>query len=270
MKKITRRGGGAALPYKVNLLQQIVKQAVTNAENIPITLKCRMGLTPDILTYIDTGHIAEGEGCKAISLHARTASQLYTGEADWHAIAKLKQTLNSIYVLGNGDIFTAQDALNMIKQTGCDGIVIGRGCLGKPWLFRNIENLFSGKQLNFSPCLNQVIDVMLQHLDYMIDWFGENIALMKFRRDACYYLKSFKSSTKIRNIIMTIKSHQELLTELARENLLNNTEIEIINPRNFYKKPLVYKEVTLPYGFLESKYSMDSIDLSAESDISGG
>ncbi len=270
VKKVTRRGGGAALPYKINILQQIVKQAVSNAETIPVTLKCRMGITADILTYIDTGFIAQEEGCKAIALHARTAAQLYTGDADWQAIKKLKQTLNYIYVLGNGDIFSAQDAIHMIKETHCDGVVIGRGCLGKPWLFRDIEDLFSSRELRSSPNLSQVIEIMLKHLDYMIDWFGEQPALMKFRRDASFYLKSFLSGNKVKNIVMNSNSRQELLQVLERENFVHSRETSILNLEDFHKKTLINKEVTLPYGFLDSKYSLESIDQSAEIDVSGG
>lgn len=269
VKKVTRRGGGAALPYKVNLLQQIIKQAVSNAKDIPVTLKCRMGISPDILTYLDTGQIAQEEGCKAIALHARTAAQLYTGKADWQAIRTLKNKLNHIAVLGNGDIFTAKDAVDMINYTGCDGVVIGRGCLGKPWLFRDIADELSGKGTIFQPNLEQVVEVMLQHLDYMISWFGEKTALTKFRRDACYYLKGFRDSASIRNIIMSVKSKIELLELLAQydfsDNLIN---YEIIN--NVHKKPLIYKDVCLPYGYLDSKFSLDKLDSAAESDISGG
>ncbi|MBP9721886.1 MAG: tRNA dihydrouridine synthase DusB [Gammaproteobacteria bacterium] len=268
VKKVTRNGGGAALPYKVNLLRSIISQAVKNAENIPITVKCRMGINDQNLTYLDTGVIAQDEGCSAIALHARTAAQMYSGTADWSAIKLLKSTLKYIPVLGNGDIFMAEHVLDMIAKTNCDGVVIGRGCLGRPWLFRDILNLIDGSARAEEPNLQQVIAIMLRHLDLMITWFGEEQALIKFRKDACYYLKGFKSSTKIREIIMTVKSRQQMQDLLYAQDLTESYPITVINePRG---KTGRGQEVCLPYGFLDCKKSMIPIALEAEDDISGG
>ncbi len=134
--KVTRKGGGAALPYKRELFRQIVRSAVRNAGDMPVTVKFRIGIDDEHLTYLDAGRIAQDEGAQAVALHARTASQRYSGKADWDAIARLKEAVTNIPVLGNGDIFSAQDALDMVAKTGCDGVVVGRGCLGRPWLFR--------------------------------------------------------------------------------------------------------------------------------------
>lgn len=268
VKKVTRRGGGAALPYKTNLLQQIVQQAVSNAENIPVTLKCRMGIDSNILTYLDTGRIAQEEGCAAVSLHARTAAQMYSGQADWSAIKALKQELKYIPVLGNGDIFLAEHAVEMINQTGCDGVVIGRGCLGRPWLFRDLEDLFNNKVLKEQPNLKTVVTIMLEHLDYMIDWFGESRALLKFRKDACYYLKGFHSSTKIREIIMKVTTRAELSNILLNMELSEAYPIEIMSqPRGKTGRSQI---VALPHNFLDSRDISEPIDLAAESDVSGG
>ena len=143
--KVTRKGGGSALPVRRALLRDIVRAAVAAAGPVPVTIKFRMGVDDEILTYLDTGRIAEEEGVAAIALHARTAEQLYSGSARWDAIAALKAHVTTIPVLGNGDIWEAHDALAMLAQTGCDGVVVGRGCLGRPWLFRDLVDAFAGR-----------------------------------------------------------------------------------------------------------------------------
>ena len=144
MGKVTRHGGGAALPWKMDLFRSIVRSAVANAGSVPITVKFRKGIDDDHLTYIETGLTAEEEGAAAVALHARTARQLYSGSADWSAIAALKAAVTSIPVLGNGDIWTAEDAVAMMAATGCDGVIVGRGCLGRPWLFRDLADRHGG------------------------------------------------------------------------------------------------------------------------------
>ena len=143
VRKVTRRGGGSALPWKRALLRRIVAAAVRNAGAVPVTIKFRIGIDAAHETFLDAGRIAEDEGCAAVALHARTAAQLYDGEADWSAIARLKEAVRTIPVLGNGDVWEAHDALRMMRTTGCDGVVVGRGCLGRPWLFRDLADVFS-------------------------------------------------------------------------------------------------------------------------------
>ncbi|MDT5132435.1 MAG: hypothetical protein QOE41_1746, partial [Mycobacterium sp.] len=135
--KVTRRGGGAALPFKRRLFGRIVAAAVraTAGTTIPVTVKFRIGIDDAHHTHLDAGRIAAEEGAAAVALHARTAAQRYSGTADWNQIAALKQHVTSVPVLGNGDIFDASDALTMMAVTDCDGVVVGRGCLGRPWLF---------------------------------------------------------------------------------------------------------------------------------------
>ncbi|HJL32333.1 MAG TPA: tRNA dihydrouridine synthase DusB, partial [Polyangiaceae bacterium LLY-WYZ-15_(1-7)] len=146
VRKVTSKGGGSAIPARPLLLRDIVRAAVTNAEDVPVTIKFRMGIDDSLLTYEDAGRIGEDEGCAAVALHARTAAQLYDGEARWEAIAHLKSIVKTIPVLGNGDIWEAWDALRMMRQTGCDGVVVGRGCLGRPWLFRDLADVFEGRE----------------------------------------------------------------------------------------------------------------------------
>ncbi|HEY1104537.1 MAG TPA: tRNA dihydrouridine synthase DusB, partial [Agromyces sp.] len=136
--KVTRKGGGSALPWKTGLFRDIVEGAVKAAGDKPLTVKMRKGIDADHLTYLEAGRIAEDAGVAAVALHARTASEFYSGNADWNAIADLKRAVTSIPVLGNGDIWSAEDAVRMMDETGCDGVVVGRGCLGRPWLFGDL------------------------------------------------------------------------------------------------------------------------------------
>ncbi|CAM5414954.1 tRNA-dihydrouridine synthase OS=Streptomyces tendae OX=1932 GN=dusB PE=3 SV=1 [Streptomyces tendae] len=162
--KVTRKGGGSALPYKRNLLRAIVREAVTGAGDLPVTMKMRKGIDDDHLTCLDAGRIAVEEGVSAIALHGRTTAQHYGGTADWDAIARLKEHVPEIPVLGNGDIWSAEDALRMVRETGCDGVVVGRGCLGRPWLFADLVAAFEGRTDAFvRPTLREVADVMVRH-----------------------------------------------------------------------------------------------------------
>ena len=163
--KVTRRGGGAAVPARPALLRAIVRACVAAAapEGVPVTMKFRRGVRDDVLTHLDAGRIAQDEGVAAIALHARTAEQLYAGSADWAAIGELKAAVPGVPVLGNGDIWEAADALAMVAETGCDGVVVGRGCLGRPWLFADLEAAFAGRDPSPPPALGPVIEVMATH-----------------------------------------------------------------------------------------------------------
>src|SRR5919206_2902157 len=163
--KVTRKGGGSALPWKRDLFAGIVAQAVRQASRagIPVTVKMRKGIDADHLTYLEAGRIAEAEGAAAVALHARTAADYYSGTADWSAIARLKEAVTSVPVLGNGDIWSADDALRMAAETGCDGVVVGRGCLGRPWLFADLAAAFAGSSQRVEPRLAFVAGVMRRH-----------------------------------------------------------------------------------------------------------
>ncbi|MFD7418434.1 tRNA dihydrouridine synthase DusB, partial [Kitasatospora purpeofusca] len=161
--KVTRKGGGSALPYKRPLLRAILKEAVSGAGDLPVTIKMRKGIDDDHLTFLDAGRIAVEEGVTAVALHGRTTAQHYGGTADWDAIARLKEHVPEIPVLGNGDIWCADDALRMMRETGCDGVVVGRGCLGRPWLFADLVNAMEGREARHAPTLRVVADVMVRH-----------------------------------------------------------------------------------------------------------
>ena len=153
--KVTRKGGGAALPWKRELFRAIVGAVVAEGARgqVPVTVKLRMGIDDEHLTYLDAGLIAEDEGASAVALHARTAAAAYSGRADWSAIRSLKQHVTSIPVLGNGDLWSAEDAIRMVQETGCDGVVVGRGCLGRPWLFADLAAAFAGSAVRTRPTL---------------------------------------------------------------------------------------------------------------------
>jgi nifR3 family TIM-barrel protein len=210
VRKVTRRGGGAAIPAKPRLLEAIVRAAVSNAGAIPVTIKFRTGIEDDWLTFLDAGRIAEAEGCRAVALHARTAAQLYDGEADWAAIGELKQAVTSIPVFGNGDIWEAWDALRMMRATGCDGVVVGRGCLGRPWLFRDLAAVFAGQQPEDPPSFGDVADTMRRHAALLCGWIGERYGMRDFRKHATWYTKGFPGSTKMRDKLIRIDSLAEL------------------------------------------------------------
>ena len=220
--KVTRRGGGAALPYKRKLFGQIVAAAVRAAEgtDIPVTVKFRIGIDDGHHTHLEAGRIAEQEGAAAVALHARTAAQRYSGSADWSQIARLKQAVTTIPVLGNGDIFDADDAARMMTDTGCDGVVIGRGCLGRPWLFAELSAAFSGNAAATPPTLGEVADIIRRHGSLLTDHFGEDKAMRDIRKHIAWYLHGFPAGSDLRRALALVKTQDELdrlLDQLDRE-----------------------------------------------------
>src|SRR5262245_2263106 len=215
VRKVTSKGGGAAIPAKPRLLRDIVRAAVRNAGDVPITLKFRIGVDDDLTTFLDAGRIGQEEGCAAVALHARTAAQLYDGQADWDAIARLKQAVTRIPVLGNGDIWEAEDALRMMRTTGCDGVVVGRGCLGRPWLFRDLADVFAGREPQDPPSFGGVVDVMLEHARLLATWCGEEPAMKAFRKHSAWYTKGFPGGSSLRQELMKVHTQDELRRILA-------------------------------------------------------
>ena len=195
--KVTRNGGGAALPFKRRLFSQVVAAAVGAAGPVPVTVKMRMGLDDDRLTYLEAGRRAEAAGAAAIALHARTAIQGYSGTAQWDAIARLKETVTAVPVLGNGDIWAAQDAVAMMAATGCDGVVIGRGCLGRPWLFADLARVFTGGEAQGPPRLGTVVAMARRHLDLALAWYADDAAaIRRYRKHLRWYLQGYPVGAK--------------------------------------------------------------------------
>jgi nifR3 family TIM-barrel protein len=247
--KVTRKGGGAAIPLKPNLLRNIVRAAVSNSQNVPVTIKFRMGINASHLTFLTAGRVAEDEGCAAVGLHARTAAQLYHGHAEWAAIAELKQSLK-IPVLGNGDIWEAEDALRMMRQTGCDGVIVGRGCLGRPWLFRDLADVFCGRSPIDPPNFGGVLDIMFGHARKLADWFGERFAMHSFRRHASWYTKGFRMTSEERAGLMRIESLtdlDELFRDVDRSQPFPPSAMRVVRG-----KATGVQKVALPAGFLEN------------------
>ena len=190
--KVTRNGGGAALPFKRRLYAAVVGAAVAAAGPVPVTVKMRMGLDDERLTYLEAGRIAQDLGAAAIALHARTAIQGYAGDARWEAIARLKAQVRGVPVLGNGDIWSAADAIAMRDATGCDGVVVGRGCLGRPWLFGDLARAFRGEAPVGPPALGDVAAVARRHLDLSLQWYGDETgAVRRFRKHLRWYLQGY-------------------------------------------------------------------------------
>lgn len=214
--KVTRRGGGAALPVHRTLLRRILAATVEAAGSVPVTAKFRIGVDDSLLTYLETGHIAEGEGAAAVALHARTAEQLYSGTADWNAIARLKEEVTTIPVLGNGDIWEASDALAMMAATGCDGVVVGRGCLGRPWLFRDLADAFAGRALQAPPGLGEVGRIMHAHASFLRETFGDEHGIRQFRKHTSWYLTGFPVGGEVRRAMATISTPGDLEDILGR------------------------------------------------------
>jgi nifR3 family TIM-barrel protein len=247
--KVTRKGGGAAIPVKPNLLRRIVRAAVSNAGPIPVTIKFRLGINLDYLTFRTSGQVAQDEGCAAVGLHARTAAQLYHGHADWVAIGELKQSL-SIPVLGNGDIWEAQDALRMMRQTGCDAVIVGRGCLGRPWLFRDLTDVFNGREPEDPPQFGQVLEIMFAHARKLSDWFGERPAMHSFRRHASWYTKGFRVSSEIRAALMrveTVEQLEGLFFDVDRLQPFPPSAMRVVRG-----KATGIQKVALPLGYLDN------------------
>jgi nifR3 family TIM-barrel protein len=206
--KVTRKGGGSALPWKRDLFREVVSGAVAAADGrVPVTVKKRKGIDDDHLTFLDAALAAEQEGVAAIALHGRTAAQAYSGTADWDAIRLLKETVTSIPVLGNGDIWSAEDAVRMVEETGCDGVVVGRGCLGRPWLFTDLAAAFAGSDVRVTPRLGEVTATLRNHTVYLVDFYGdEGRACRDIRKHIAWYLKGFPAGATVRNSLALVDS----------------------------------------------------------------
>ena len=210
-QKVNRVGGGAALPLRRVLFRAVVAAAVRAAGTVPVTVKMRKGIDDATLTYLDAARAAEDVGVAAIALHARTAEQLYSGAADWSAITKLREAITSVPVLGNGDIWAADDALRMMGETGCAGVVVGRGCLGKPWLFRELSQVFAGERIRPAPALGEVIAVMRRHVELLMTHKRTpQLGVRAFRKHIGWYLTGFPVGGYVRRALMDAETAGEL------------------------------------------------------------
>ncbi|MFP8941024.1 tRNA dihydrouridine synthase DusB [Streptomyces fenghuangensis] len=266
--KVTRKGGGSALPYKRNLLRAILREAVTGAGGLPVTMKMRKGIDDDHLTYLDAGRIAVEEGVTAIALHGRTAAQHYGGTADWDAIAALKEAVPEIPVLGNGDIWSADDAVRMMRETGCDGVVVGRGCLGRPWLFGDLVAACEGRPERAEPTLGEVAAVMLRHARLLGEWLEDEArGVIDFRKHVAWYTKGFPVGSEMRRRLAVASSLAEL------EDLLGELDLDQPWPKGAdgpRGRTSGRNRVALPDGWLDDPYDRAGVAADAELDTSGG
>ena len=246
--KITRAGGGSAIPVKPRLLARILRAAVHGAGDVPVTIKVRKGINDSLLTFHDAGRVAQEEGAKAIGLHARTAAELYAGEADWDAIGELVGEL-SIPVLGNGDIWEAWDALRMMRHTGCAGVIVGRGCLGRPWLFAELAAVFAGREPAPPPTLGAISEIMVDHAQRLIDFFGEVAGMRQMRKWCTWYTVGFHGSAKARQRLVRVASIDEMRAVL--DELDADEPFPEVSLRAHRGKGGRTQRVVLPEGYLD-------------------
>ncbi|NUL43887.1 tRNA dihydrouridine synthase DusB [Cellulosimicrobium funkei] len=273
--KVTKRGGGSALPWKSELFASIIGAAVREAskKDIPVTVKMRRGIDEDHLTYLDAGRTARSLGVAAVALHGRTMEQHYSGQADWDSIARLREALPDIPVLGNGDIWSAEDAIAMVRQTGVDGVVVGRGCQGRPWLFGDLQNAFEGSDERFRPGLAKVADTFYRHAELLVDTFGgdEGKALRDVRKHVAWYFKGYQVGGELRAQlaqVLDLATLRGLLNELDPHAPYPGPDAE--GPRGRAGSP---KRPHLPEGWLDSRElnaEQKALIQAAELDVSGG
>lgn len=279
--KVTRKGGGAALPWKRDLFEAIVKSAVKAAGDIPLTIKMRKGIDSEHLTYLDSGKVARDAGVTAIALHGRTASDYYSGTADWNAIAELRNSLPDMQVLGNGDIWSAADAIRMMRETGVDGVVVGRGCLGRPWLFGDLQKAFDEYRRDpysnaaidlIQPNLGQVADAFKRHGELLVEYFeNEEHACRDIRKHVAWYFKGYPVGGEFRAKLAQVQSLEhmdEILSELDRELPYPGEGAE--GPRGRLGG---VKSCSLPDRWLDSRELLGddrTMLLEAELNVSGG
>ena len=251
--KVTRRGGGSALPWNTSLFRAIVEGAVRAAGDVPVTVKMRKGIDADHLTYLEAARAAEGAGVASIALHARTAADFYSGTADWSAIATLKEAVTSVPVLGNGDIWSAADALRMVDETGCDGVVVGRGCLGRPWLFGDLAAAFRGEEQKAEPTLGEVARAFRRHAELLVEFYegDEPHACRDIRKHVAWYFKGYPVGGDVRAALAMVDSLQQiddLLATLDGHQAYPGADAE--GPRGRAGSP---KRPSLPDRWLESR-----------------
>ncbi|MFI8597739.1 tRNA dihydrouridine synthase DusB [Rothia koreensis] len=272
--KVTKNGGGSALPWKTDLFEAIVGTAVREASraDIPVTVKMRKGVDDDHITFLDAAKTARDAGVAAIALHGRTAAQHYSGQADWDSIAELREAVPDVPVLGNGDIWSAEDAARMVEQTGVDGVVIGRGCQGRPWLFGDLQAAFEGRDDRFRPGVAEVSTIIYRHAELLVETFGEERRGMReIRKHIAWYFKGYPVGGELRAQmaqVSTLAEFRDLLGQLDQSLPYPGADVE--GPRGRAGSP---KKVHLPDGWLDSRILGDAERLGladAELDVSGG
>lgn len=254
--KVTRRGGGSALPWKTDLFADIVRRVVRVCEpaGIPVTAKFRVGIDDEHVTFHEAGHIAQEEGCAAVTLHARTTAEYYGGHSDWSRIGELVAELD-IPVFGNGDIWGADDAVRMVNETGCAGVAIGRGCQGRPWIFADIRHAFAGSDERADPTLGEVGAIIVRHAELLTEFYDgdERMAVHDLRKHVAWYLKGFPVGGQMRRAFMECEGIDDV------RRLVATLDPDARIPARVVDKPRgrvrFAKKVHLPYGWLDSRHT---------------
>ncbi|OSB08843.1 tRNA dihydrouridine synthase DusB [Paraclostridium bifermentans] len=210
--KVIKNGDGSALMKNPKLAEEVLKSVVKNSKK-PVTLKIRKGWDDDNINAVEIAKIAEASGISALAIHGRTREQYYSGKADWDIIAKIKENID-IPVIGNGDVFEVEDAINMINKTNCDAIMIGRGAQGNPWIFKRINHYMKTGEILPEPTGEEKINTALKHLKLAIDEHGEYVAVREMRKHIAWYLKGLRGSARLRDEINKIESYEEVVNKL--------------------------------------------------------
>lgn len=272
--KVTRKGGGAAIPWKKDLFSSIVDSVVTSVDRashgaVPVTIKMRVGIDEDHITAFDAARTAQSLGVSAIGLHARTHTQYYSGAANWQWITRLKEEV-AIPVFGNGDVFGAEDALVMMEETGCDGVIVGRGCQGRPWLFEEINAALWGLDAPAAPDLGEIADTLLQHASYAVTAGNEGRVIKSLRKHIGWYLRGFAIGGEAKRRLQLVSTYEELAAALADLDLDQPFPAAGFGSRGRAGSPRVPH---LPHGWLDSRTltaEQSGMLVHAEHDISGG
>jgi len=206
--KIVKNGEGAALMKKPEKAAEIIR-AIVKRVKVPVTVKMRKGWDESSVNAVELACLLESAGAAAVTVHGRTRSQFYTGKADWGIIASVKRAVN-IPVIGNGDIWSPRDALLMLEQTGCDGIMIGRAALGNPWIFKQTVHYLKTRELLPGPTTGERVAMALRHFDLLVENKGEIIAVREMRKHAAWYMKSLRGAARLRDLVNRVKSEKEL------------------------------------------------------------
>jgi nifR3 family TIM-barrel protein len=265
--KVTRHGGGAALPWRTDLYAAIVARTVAAAGDVPVTVKLRKGIDHDHRTDVEAGRIAADLGVAAVALHGRTAEERYGPPADWAAIGALVGAVD-VPVLGNGDIWEATDALRMIDETGCAGVVVGRGCLGRPWLFRDLQAAFSGAPVPDPPGLGEIADLLVEHAELLVAMYGPDVGLRELRKHTGWYLQGFPVGGALRRSLNQVSSMDEVHALLGGIDRSLPFDLAMRRqPRGHTTRP---KKVVLPHGWLSARTHGVALPREAAEVVSGG
>ena len=268
--KVTRKGGGSAIPYKRRLFGNIVAAAVraTEGTDIPVTVKFRVGIDAEHHTHLDSGRIAADEGAAAVALHARTAAERYSGTAHWDEIARLVEHMDGtgVPVIGNGDIFAAGDAQRMMQETGCHGVEVGRGCLGRPWLFAQLGAQLRGEEVPEEPTLGKVARILYRHAELLADHDGEEHACRDIRKHTGWYLRGFPVGGEFRKELAQVTSLGQLWDRLAP---IADSDAKAEQADSARGRQGGSSKVALPEGWLDDPED-DAVPQGAEIENNGG